>query len=178
MRACASPVVVMDSSKQPLAVLDAGAAQRRRGRRLRAMLRHERPMVAMALAEANHHIAHRNRRQPGQPTTLRGARRPVWPGLQSASRCLRRSLAGQGQTGLLPSGCRRCRRGRGRPRLQRSLLCRNWQHKRWERRSRRFQGSPVGQEDEAESLTRNVPCSTNSVKRVGREGTWRRQVAE
>ena len=99
-------------------------------------------------------------------------------GFQCASRCSRRSSAGQGQTGLLPSGCRRCRRGRGRPRLQRSLLCRNWQHKRWKRRSRRFQGSPVGQEDEAESLTRNVPCSTNSVKRVCREGTWRRQVAE
>ena len=40
----------------------AGAAQRRRGRRLRAALRHERQSIAMALAELTHHTAPRGPR--------------------------------------------------------------------------------------------------------------------
>ena len=40
----------------------AGAAQRRRGRRLRAALRHERQSIAMALAELTHHTAQRGQR--------------------------------------------------------------------------------------------------------------------
>ena len=40
----------------------AGAAQRRRGRRLRAALRHERQSIAMALAEMSHHTAPRGLR--------------------------------------------------------------------------------------------------------------------
>ena len=40
----------------------AGAAHRRRERRLRSMLRHERMSVAMALAEASHHTAPRGQR--------------------------------------------------------------------------------------------------------------------
>ena len=39
-----------------------GAAQRRRGRRLRAALRHERQSIAMALAELTHHTAPRGQR--------------------------------------------------------------------------------------------------------------------
>ena len=35
----------------------ASAAQRRRGRRLRAALRHERQSIAMALAESQHHTS-------------------------------------------------------------------------------------------------------------------------
>ena len=46
----ASPFL-MDPSEQPIS----GAAQRRRQRRLRSMLRHERMFVAMALAEKLHH---------------------------------------------------------------------------------------------------------------------------
>ena len=45
----------------------AGAAQRRRGRRLRAALRHERQSIAMALAELTHHTAPR-----GQKTARAG----------------------------------------------------------------------------------------------------------
>ena len=47
----------------------AGAAQRRRGRRLRAALRHERQSIAMALAELTHHTA---------PRGLRMARAGGW----------------------------------------------------------------------------------------------------
>ena len=47
----ASPAVGMDLSEQP----GSGAAQRRRQRRLRSWLRHERMTVAMALAERTHH---------------------------------------------------------------------------------------------------------------------------
>ena len=47
---CASPVFCeMDPGGQPTS-----AAQRRRGRRLRAALRHERQSIAMALAEFTH----------------------------------------------------------------------------------------------------------------------------
>ena len=45
----------MDLSEQP----SSGAAQRRRQRRLRSWLRHERMTVAMALAESTHHAAPR-----------------------------------------------------------------------------------------------------------------------
>ena len=40
----------------------AGAARRRRERRLRSWLKHERMTVAMALAEASHHTAPRGQR--------------------------------------------------------------------------------------------------------------------
>ena len=43
------------SSWQPMAARAGGAAQRRRARRLRSFLRHERMTVRMALAEALHH---------------------------------------------------------------------------------------------------------------------------
>ena len=58
----------MSPCKRPLAVdmmnveRAAGAAQRRRGRRLRAALRHERQSIAMALAEMSHHTAPRGLR--------------------------------------------------------------------------------------------------------------------
>ena len=61
----------MSPCKRPLAVdmmnveRAAGAAQRRRGRRLRAALRHERQSIAMALAEFTHHSA------PRRPTMAR-----------------------------------------------------------------------------------------------------------
>ena len=43
------------SSGQPVAARAGGGAQRRRARRLRSFLRHERMTVRMALAEALHH---------------------------------------------------------------------------------------------------------------------------
>ena len=46
-----------ESSKRPMGAR--GAAWRRRQRRLRSMLRHERQTVAMALAESLHHSAER-----------------------------------------------------------------------------------------------------------------------
>ena len=46
-----------ESSGRPMAAR--GAAWRRRQRRLRSMLRHERQTVAMALAESLHHSAQR-----------------------------------------------------------------------------------------------------------------------
>ena len=174
MRACASPVVVMDYGRQPLAVLDLREPPRGG----------EGDDCARCLGTSGSWLKRTTTSSTGTEDSQGNQQRSAGPEDQcgqeipSASRCSRRSSAGQGQTGMLPSGCRRCRRGRGRARLQEPLLCRSWQHKRWKRRSRRFQGSPVGQEGEAESLTRNVPCSTNSVKRVGREWTWRRQVAE
>ena len=54
----ASLVVGMDLSEQPVV----GAAQRRRQRRLRSWLRHERMTVAMALAEASHHTGPRGQK--------------------------------------------------------------------------------------------------------------------
>ena len=42
-----------------------GAARRRRERRLRQFLRHERLSVAMAMAESTHHAAHGDRGWPG-----------------------------------------------------------------------------------------------------------------
>ena len=50
---------VDESSGRPMAAR--GAAWRRRQRRLRSMLRHERQTVAMALAESQHHSAQRQR---------------------------------------------------------------------------------------------------------------------
>ena len=55
-----------DPSGRPLS---SGVARRRRERRLRSMLRHERMSVAMALAEVSHHTA---------PRSQRTARAGVW----------------------------------------------------------------------------------------------------
>ena len=52
----------MDLSVQPVS----GAAQRRRERRLRSMLRHERMTVAMALAEFSHHSSRLKGTEDGQ----------------------------------------------------------------------------------------------------------------
>ena len=86
-----------------------GSARRRRERRLRSMLRHERMSVAMALAEKLHHSAYRSvplkeelvehekydaptgpedSQRAGRPRTTR--RRPVWPGTRRSSRCTMR----------------------------------------------------------------------------------------
>ena len=43
-----------------------GAAMRRRQRRLRSMLRHERQSIAMALAEALHHSAGPSKKKVGE----------------------------------------------------------------------------------------------------------------
>ena len=83
-----------------------GAARRRRERRLRSWLKHERQTVRMVLAETFHHFSapfppkfkeewvgtrsttpygDRTRQGPGRPRTAR--RRPVWLGIRRSSRC-------------------------------------------------------------------------------------------
>ena len=52
---------------------DAGTAKRRRERRLRQFLRHERLSVAMALAESTHHAAPRGQRMASPGGWVRGA---------------------------------------------------------------------------------------------------------
>ena len=65
-----------------------GSARRRRERRLRSMLRHERMSVAMALAEYTHHSAPRGQKMAraggGSASTLR---KMLPPGTDSAVRC-------------------------------------------------------------------------------------------
>ena len=90
-----SPAVAMVGER---CVRGAGSARRRRERRLRCMLRHERQTVAMALAEQLHHSANRVERDaaPRRQTTraregevreehhaLRGQTRPL-PGMRPA----------------------------------------------------------------------------------------------
>ena len=52
---------------------DAGTAKRRRERRLRQFLRHERPTVAILLAESTHHAAQRGQRMARAGGWVRGA---------------------------------------------------------------------------------------------------------
>ena len=95
----------MDLSEQPVA----GAAQRRRQRRLHSWLRHERMTVAMALAESTHHSSR------GQKTARTGVwerkmnytatiRDPPHPS-RSSSACTK-SPAARGLTGSRRSGRR------------------------------------------------------------------------
>ena len=73
-----------------------GAAQRRRGRRLRAMLRHEQQSIAIALAEALHHSAgpskkkvveRRERQEEAGSETYHAARGPktLPPGMRAGA---------------------------------------------------------------------------------------------
>ena len=59
--------MAMMASGQP----GSGAAQRRRGRRLRSWWRHEQQSIAMALAAATHHTAQRNGAPRSQTTATR-----------------------------------------------------------------------------------------------------------
>ena len=78
-----------------------GAAKRRRDRRLRMHWRHEQLSLQMALAAALHHSgdvgtynALRSQKTARPRTTLCGARRPVWLGTPSSSRCTRKISGG------------------------------------------------------------------------------------
>ena len=76
------------------------AAQRRRERRLRSMLRHERMTVAMVLAEKLHHSSHGDRglREMNFSATIRNP--PPSPPRRSSS-ALKKSPARRGRTGCL-----------------------------------------------------------------------------
>ena len=95
---------MMDSSGRSLiAERGTGSARRRRERRLRAQWRHEQQTVAMALAAATHHSAQRGEWRDlheaprGQRTASHGARRRVWPGIPSSSRCTRKNSGARGR---------------------------------------------------------------------------------
>ena len=94
------------ASEQP----GSGAAQRRRQRRLRSWLRHERMTVAMALAESTHHFS---RGQTiaragmwGHEFNFTATVRDPLPS-RSSSASSKKSPAGRGRTGSLPCPRRR-----------------------------------------------------------------------
>ena len=92
-----------DLSWQPVT----GAAQRRRGRRLRAALRHEQQSIAVALTESTHHTAPQGQRMARAGGEVRGeARRSSGgtspPGGRRA--CTTKSSAGGGPPWVRPPG--------------------------------------------------------------------------
>ena len=97
----------MDLSEQP----SSGAAQRRRQRRLRSMLRHERMSVAMALAEMLHHSSQGQRmaragEEESELNYTAAVRRRLLPS-RCSSACTKKSPAGGGPRLSLSLG-RKC----------------------------------------------------------------------
>ena len=78
-----------------------GAARRRRERRLRAWLRHERQSVAAALAEAHHHSAGPRGESGGAAREARGGR-----GARDVQRFTEPDDTSSGDAGLCPTGPR------------------------------------------------------------------------